>query len=343
MLRKKMFSKFLQKKINCGDKILLVSHNDLDGYGPEIILKASFYNVDTLHVSNGAMDKTILWATLNEQNDKYDYIIITDISCSAESAKKIAASKNAKKVILLDHHISADYLNDFDFAVVAHESPDDSFSSQYYPENIKMLPSGTTLLLDFLYTLDDEYHTMLTGIYSCLLCELCFTIGIYDTWDWVNVFNKKRSASDLNKLFYILGEEDFINTYVDRLESEKNNLFSDEDEKLLNREEKKCNNYIEKKAMIIKVINHSIANKNYKICICRAERYTSELFEYMKEKYPTVDFYLIDSGNSLSLRSINDVNVSEIAKLFGGGGHAQAAGVSYSQEKSIDFIRTILS
>jgi phosphoesterase RecJ-like protein len=30
----------------------------------------------------------------------------------------------------------------------------------------------------------------------------------------------------------------------------------------------------------------------------------------------------------VSLRSVGDVNVAELAKLFGGGGHAKAAGVA---------------
>lgn len=354
MKRNEVFKKLLDRKMNMHSdiNILLVSHNDMDGYGPEIILKSLFYkNVDTLHVSNNSMDKSILWAALNEENDKYDYILITDISCSEETARKISMSKNKDKIILLDHHVTADYLNKYDFAVVAQEHPDDSFTHKLYKRYCEKnhipvkngLASGTTLLLDYIYELE-KLNLHSTNI--LMLEEICFTIGIFDTWDWVNVFNSRESASKLNKLFYLLGEEDFVSIYLHKIEQNEEysfSLFSEDEEIILARENKKCEHYISGKDKIIKTFKYKINDKDYLICSCRAERFISELFDHMENKYPDVDFYLIDTGSSISFRSTNEIDVSEIAKSFGGGGHIHAAGVSYDSSKSIDFIKSILS
>jgi phosphoesterase RecJ-like protein len=46
----------------------------------------------------------------------------------------------------------------------------------------------------------------------------------------------------------------------------------------------------------------------------------------------------LDEKLKVSMRSRQDVDVSGIARLFGGGGHAQAAGFSLSKGSHIDEI-----
>ena len=70
MLREKLFKKLLTKnRINILENainILLLTHNDLDGSGPVIILNKYFELIETIHCSNENMDQIISDNVLNE-------------------------------------------------------------------------------------------------------------------------------------------------------------------------------------------------------------------------------------------------------------------------------------
>ena len=70
MLREKLFKKLLTKnRINILENainILLLTHNDLDGSGPVIILNKYFELVETIHCSNENMEQIISENVLNE-------------------------------------------------------------------------------------------------------------------------------------------------------------------------------------------------------------------------------------------------------------------------------------
>lgn len=75
MLREKLFKKLLTKnRINILENainILLLTHNDLDGSGPVIILNKYFELVETIHCSNENMEQIISENVLNEDILKY--------------------------------------------------------------------------------------------------------------------------------------------------------------------------------------------------------------------------------------------------------------------------------
>lgn len=94
MLREKLFKKLLTKnRINILENainILLLTHNDLDGSGPVIILNKYFELIETIHCSNENMDQIISDNVLNEDIlNSYDAVFITDIHCSKDTADKI--------------------------------------------------------------------------------------------------------------------------------------------------------------------------------------------------------------------------------------------------------------
>jgi len=65
-----------------------------------------------------------------------------------------------------------------------------------------------------------------------------------------------------------------------------------------------------------------------------ADRYISEIGNDLAQLNQDLEFIvLIDMGRSkISLRGITDTNLCEIAKRFGGGGHAKASGFSFSED-----------
>lgn len=145
----------------------------------------------------------------------------------------------------------------------------------------------------------------------------------------------------------------FDNMYTSRAYSYED-IISEQDKTLLYIEDKKIKKYIEGKD--IKVIDVNIKDKSYTICYCFAEQHLSELFEYMEEKYPSVyldknnnsgiiDFHIVITDQGISFRSRGNecIDVSEIAKLYGGGGHPQAAGCAINKEAQLSYVKAILN
>lgn len=338
MTKKALFNKF--KNINPNDKILLLTHTDLDGDGPAILLKLLFPNVTVQHCANNTMSYDIKNAVCNKDiNVLYDTIIVTDISCTEKDAEKINKNPNNKKLILLDHHTTALYLNKYKWACVQNEIIEDSFRKDYYPKNSNGLSSGTSLLYDFL-----EYKGYDSYINKPLVKTFVHLIATYDTWDWNTIFNKNEKFTILNTLHNIYGDNMFEKEMIKKLTNpNETNLFSELDTIILNIEQNRIDDYLERIKKCIHTGNIEINGKHHSIVFCNSNNYPMETFEMMKTQYPDYDLYLINYGTGLSIRSEkDDIDVGALTKQFGGGGHKGAGGVKIKSDLLIDTIEKTL-
>lgn len=320
MYKKELFRKFDGKVFRGNTKILLISHNDMDGYGPEICLKKAFKSFDVQHVTNATMDNVILNTLSNDAASTYDYIIICDISCSESTADMIMASEFSDKYILLDHHKSAIALNKYPFCLIGSENAEDSFMVKFY-NGLETTghASGTSLMLDFLY-----YSNLLKE--DEFLNTIAFTISSFDTWDWNNVFGGiDRTPYKLNQLFWALGGNRFVSGF-----DTKNVLFSDTDELILELENEKIDTYCRTRRSSIIETTRNIDGREYTCAFAFSTSYLTDFLDYMAEEFPNKDLYIVDTGSGYSLRSRKeDVDVARIASKYGGGGHTQAGGAKY--------------
>ena len=83
-------------------------------------------------------------------------------------------------------------------------------------------------------------------------------------------------------------------------------------------------NYVKKKEENMKIIDFN----GYSTAYIFADRFHNNISEYIFDYYNEIDIVMIiNIGESISLRSKKEnVDVSEIAKLYGGGGHYHASG-----------------
>lgn len=95
------------------------------------------------------------------------------------------------------------------------------------------------------------------------------------------------------------------------------------------------NNYMKKTLMNKDGRYHTVA-------LCFADKYQSEIGNYVCEQNKDIDICLmISNANTVSMRTIKDnINLVEIAKVFGGGGHPQAAGFPITDKLKIYLIIT---
>lgn len=322
-------------------KIKLISHKDLDGVACYIVLSnyIGINNVEVSFVDYNNVDETVIESLKNHH--EYSKILITDISVKEdETINLISQMHNLdnKKIHILDHHKTALELNKYPWASVSIELNN-------------RLTCGAELVLNFCKasaleissnqaihsdtSLNDSYSKIVT------LDEFVELVRRYDTWEWYNVYND-NIAKELNDLFYILGIDEFKDIFAKKtIGHEKFELFSIRERVLLEQRQKEIKEYIEK-------VNKRIFDTNihgYFAGVVFAENFISEIGNKLGELNPQYDFILVINMSSckMSFRTVkSDIDVSEIAKLFGGGGHPKASGASLDKELVSDFINKLM-
>lgn len=297
--------------------IRLFSHTDLDGYGCNIVMEAlvSQSRVITTNINYEENNEIIKNYILSGEYKDYRCTFITDISVNEEVAELIDKTKDLK-LVLLDHHPTAEWLNKYDWANVC-------------VNNCFEKTSGTELLFNFLVSSDgcvEDWN------YFREIHDFVKQVKRYDTWLWKEKYNDD-TPKKLNDLFYILGYDKF---YSSLKENNFNVKFLIHDYSyLLENQQKKINKYIEKKDK--EIIGCKI--KNYNVGVVFANQYQSELGNRLSELNPQYDLIAMIGENSISYRTIKeDVDCGEFAKLFNGGGHLKAAGSEINVEQKIKII-----
>ena len=69
----------------------------------------------------------------------------------------------------------------------------------------------------------------------------------------------------------------------------------------------------------------------------------NDVFLLMKEKYPQKDLYIINYGTGIGLRTDTNIDVGQLAKMFRGGGHKEAAGIKISDLSQIKYTQSALN
>jgi oligoribonuclease NrnB/cAMP/cGMP phosphodiesterase (DHH superfamily) len=296
-------------------RVILFTHDDMDGSGPAIIAKKFFGDrVKVVHCSNDTVNNKIQKFMDKKEYENYDLVFIADISVNEELAKQID-NLIRDKVFLFDHHQTALNLAEYDWAEVV---------VKYH--NGKAA-SGTSLFYDFMRT-----H------YDIPKCDhFVDLIRQYDTWEWFA--NNNLDAKRLANLFSIYGLSEFVRRYTSLDISEFE--FSEVENQILDMEAKRIQTYMDEACKSLMPYEFD----GYKVAVTFAELYTSELGNYICNNHPEYDLALIiNLGRSVSLRTVrDDVDVSAIAKKFGGGGHRKASGFPIPTGLQDEVIKKILN
>jgi oligoribonuclease NrnB/cAMP/cGMP phosphodiesterase (DHH superfamily) len=307
-------------------KIKLFTHTDLDGVGCTIVANHAFgaENVNVEYCDYNEIDNKVRDFVGMMQYKYVDKVFITDISVNKDMAELIdfvtlTEAEAKDKFILLDHHATAGWLNKYYWAIVSPikvvEVPGDPHPHVNVPV-IELKTSGTSMLYD--YVLDNNY---MPDYYDTHV--FVEKVRRWDTWDWKNIHNDEE-AKRLNSLLYLIGREKFVQRFSANASIE----FTDGEKLLLEVEENKIKKYMEKVSQ--KIIPVKI--ENYNAGVVFAEQYISELGNDIAENNPQFDFIVIVNmgGGGISYRRRDgiDIDLGQVAKAFGGGGHQAAAGSS---------------
>ena len=263
--------------------IKLFTHTDLDGVSCEILGRIAFgEDIDVVRCGYGNIDDKV--EEFINSDEEYDKLFITDISVKKELAD--ALNNVSDKVILLDHHKTALWLNEYPFALV-----------QVEDESVGKM-CGAYLFYEYLKKNHEEFNDTLA------LKLFVKYVRMYDTWEWKEKYDNiipKR----LNDLMYIDGPNEFIDKMVYRL---GNNLFIFDDTDLmkLQIEQTYINSYIAQKNETL-MINDDLFPE-YTVGITFADKYISELGNKLCELHPELDFVVLINMSTLtvSYRTVKD-------------------------------------
>ena len=299
--------------------IKLFTHTDLDGVSCEILGRIAFgEDIDVVRCGYGNIDDKV--EEFINSDEEFDKLFITDISVKKELAN--ALNNISDKVILLDHHKTALWLNEYPFALV-----------QVEDESIGKI-CGAYLFYEYLKKNHEEFNDTLA------LKLFVKYVRMYDTWEWKEKYDNiipKR----LNDLMYMDGPNEFIDKMIYRL---GNNLaiFDDTDLMKLQIEQTYINSYVAQKNETL-IVNDSLFPEHI-VGIVFADKYISELGNKLCELHPELDFVVLINMSTLtvSYRTIkDDLDLSDIAKGFGGGGHPKASGSRFDASIVNDMLNNI--
>lgn len=306
--------------------VLIFHHTDLDGIGVKIIgikrAQSLGLPYKTFACNYHEINQAVVNALKVFSPKEVAEIIIGDISVNTEVAKMVNAYyKDGVDVTLRDHHLSAEWLNQYPWAYVTEAEND-------------IARCGTHLLAQCYPTIFSDMETFIN------------TVDSWDTWKWKTT--NDLAAKDLNSLLKIMGEENFTEYILNLYDNQNQRIVTSY--QLFNSEAKlrievrndmiastarNCENSMwigdcDIPASVCPV--HIETQLKFGVIFCNDN--VSNVADYILDRHPELDFLAIMAlPKTISFRTQKDnllMPLNEIAKMFtgSGGGHPQSSGAT---------------
>jgi oligoribonuclease NrnB/cAMP/cGMP phosphodiesterase (DHH superfamily) len=295
-------------------KILLFTHiSDVDGLNNVVLSKQAFKKVEYVLCEASDVDNKIREKIIDF--DLYDYIYVTDLCPTDNMLLFIDASRYKNKFKVFDHHKGAleQLSRNYDFVTLKIE--DD-----------KGLCCGTSLFYEYLVS-----NNLIKSTDN--LNKLVELTRKYDTWEWKK--DNNIDARNLTWLFNACGIDEYLKILEKRVMKNDFSLEESDYEKI----EKWKNDFDLQISTIVKRMKFMSINGYKAGIVSSAYEYRNDIADYIRDRKYDIDFLAIvfTDKSSVSYRSIKeDVDVNEIAKLYGGKGHVNASSSPITEKEKKD-------
>ena len=347
-----------------------ITHNDSDAVGCALVAAFVYteYNLENntyFCSATGASEKlNKILDDIEKSGEHYPgFILISDISIDEETAVRLEGIRDltGTKLLGMDHHPTNHlYIKHDWFHVICEEK----YSKEgviyicdnglrYDPVINKNVPISACRFI-----FDD--HCDKEGQYNPVIQGLVDSISRYDTWVWKNYTPSQishinsigTSMDDItsvlskflgsNNLFqqlynnaeklpsqYTYGYNDWIDYFFG---GELLNLYH-----ILKRKENLAVKSIIKRTKVIDRFHLDNSDKLYKVAMfISTDEYSNAQAEYIYNLSDEIDFVIIIYPSTCNLgfrcSKNKDIDVSSIAKSYGGGGHKNASGAKLTEE-----------
>ena len=298
--------------------IKLFSHNDLDGFGAPLLLKAvqptmfSDADFDMTNCGAGRIDDEFARWMHTPEASRFTDVYIMDMTPDSDYTFQQLNDNFANHWLVFDHHESE-------------EAQRNKYAANSItPANPDVNPSAASLVWDWLQT--QPHFTDLSEQRRHDLAYLVELIRAYDTWDWQNdpdmAETERRAADDLDQLFWFYPLQDSA-SFVEGVLAAGWEQYRQNNQLLIHTLNERRAKYL--KSHLKDMLKTKIAGHQFGVVY--ADDYKSEIAHELLEQNPDVDAALVVSPVSVSLRSNGKLDVAKFAEqYFNGGGHADAAG-----------------
>jgi oligoribonuclease NrnB/cAMP/cGMP phosphodiesterase (DHH superfamily) len=292
-------------------RVFHFTHSDLDGVACAVVTKVLLEQKTNVTFCNYDRIDEILTKFLEREDiTKEDLLLITDICPSKEVCEKLSKERKRINVKLVDHHVTKKWASKFVWVVFDTRHCGAFLTARAFSK------VGNENLKDFLSSVE--------------------------AWDlWKTEDKYRERGENLNTLQAFMGLDEFMKEFSEDLNADLNKEYL-----------KKILEFLikEKKRTIKRTISEQLRKNEPKLDafgnsfkILFASDYISETAHAALEDEDSGDLkyvVIIDPvKNSCSFRSKDEsVDVGEIAKSLGGGGHKTAAGFVYNFRKKISSI-----
>lgn len=292
-------------------KDLLITHTDLDGISPIILMNLTgrIFEYKTIEISE-------IEETFNElfKSDLsvYDNIYITDLTIPPFVYDYV--NEHNLNVLVFDHHETHLYAKEFPYTTI----------------NVKLnerLTCGTELFYNYL---KEKFPTLKKDI----IADYVEQVRQIDTFTFTS--DLPRHIDSLKETY---GKLDFIKSITKRLKKDKLKFeLTSFEKRFVKLKSEELLRFMQSKEKKMKVYNIN----NRKCGVVFSENNKSELGNYLSNNHPELDLIiLIDASSRISYRtSRDDVSVSEFASLYGGGGHKKASGSKFDDYNRDEIIKS---
>ena len=289
-------------------KIRHFTHGDLDGAAAALVGAYIFPSDDrevTYCQYGSGSDSVDVRITkflqdVGEGKDRADMLLITDICPSPEVCAGIETLKDKfEEVVVQDHHGTTAWAAKYDW--MEHEANNER--------------CGATMLLDW------------GGMSDNLIRGFVDAVDAYDRWQLDSPHRERGER--LNVLYKFLGFELFLKEFTANFTADQDGWLSHLLGTLQARLKGAVNATIKNQ---MKGAVHLDKNKKRYAFLSIISPHASEIGHGILDAFPDVDYVVMAMPgiDAVSMRSRDGgVDVSEIAKANGGGGHAAAAGFPY--------------
>lgn len=296
-------------------KVLLISHiADMDGLGCVILGKIVFPKMDIILIEPDELKEKIEDILKTKKYSKYEKIFITDLGMNINVGKLIDDSPMKKIITHLDHHQSNMEVSIYPWSTVISEV--DGFK-----------PSGTSLFYEYLLNNYSDNEVLKNNS----LKELVEGIRSNDTYQFIETGNKLGYY--LTQILARNGKEKVIDDFYDRIiHGDKRHFkLTDEEVNICTEMQKELDDYLkwcDDTLIRIKFMGYNVG-------LSISTKFRSSVGNLLSEKYKDeLDFILIANyeRESFLVRTVNEINVGNICKKLGGGGHEKAGGFPMTDE-----------
>ncbi len=293
-------------------KTLLITHTDLDGISPIILLGLTKEKFDYKSIEISEITDTFNELFANNF-DGYDKVYVTDLSLTEEIYERLIEKKI--NIQVFDHHATHLFANKYPFVSVKVE------------EN-GILTCGTELFFNYLKELYPSIDTPIIKDYVKQVREL-------DTFVFTSDMPKGIEA-----IRNLLGRTEFIKSVSKRLKGKKQSFeLTSFEKRFIRLKRLEIERYLQTRELKMK----SYLINGYRCGIVFAETHKSELGNYLSAKHPELDLIaLIDASSRISYRTVkDDVHVETFAAIYGGGGHQKASGSTITDEIREEIVKQL--